>query len=513
MPVIHHCIPWLPARSTGVHGSIDHEKKKHEQQLQDLKSQYLQLRSKPPFSTQQEHERKLNDLALQYIQLKLKSPTLSKEERAQLQEQLNVLHQPRENHLLASVDILQRAIRVYEDDKGQVASLYYQMGEVYYLLWQSAFSNDDIFSALKWEQRMLEAWEQSKQVVPFGIGYGIVCMRQGAFYTEVAKPMQAYNLLQEGLILHLEPALPSLSGEDLQELQEKRIAGWLNAATAATMLGKFDVALQALQPVLQCYEEEERTGFQDDRLLIHFAQALFSQADLYLQMAQYEKAKESYQTTMEYYQKRSMSSQLEPLISRPILLQGVNVDDDEVRRESIQEYENVLLEASADAALSSSSYEGDHKYVAGLHADLGLLYMRNKEFVLAEVHTRQAIRSYTAIIYTSYNVIGRHLAYAHFILALVLFLRGEFLESAQQRALVCDFYKEVLAEGVNPMLADLDNTENDKVIEMEGKWKASKRTAMSTSTTDSQETEITITTEADAFPHMKKNYSLANDEP
>ncbi len=84
---------------------------------------------------------------------------------------------------------------------------------------------------------------------------------------------------------------------------------------------------------------------------------------------------------------------------------------------------------------------------------MGLLFVRNQEFVLAEMHTRQAIRSFTAIL-TSDDDTGRHLAYAHFILAQVVFQRGEYLESAQQRALECDSYKEVLEEGVNSMLAD-----------------------------------------------------------
>jgi tetratricopeptide (TPR) repeat protein len=450
--------------------------------------------------------------------------SLTQQEQAERYTELALQYQQRADSLPKAVHNFQQAIPLYTENDDRVAALYFQLGETYYLLWQQQELEG---TDPNWEQPMLEAWEQSKQLYRaflgdddpwISIGYAMVCIQQGIYWTQKGEPWMGYELLQEGLVQHLEPALPKLqhsSREELQILQQQRVAAWQNTATAATLLEQFDVALQALQPVLKYYDVEgDRDDEEMDYYYYYYAQALYSQADLYLQLGQYDPAKQSYQQAMEFYQQYYTGQ-----MDAALLQQAQPVVGDEWQ-ESIQMYQdalheyNELLQESDDPTASSAGYEIDHGYIGDLHATLGSLYLSTNELVLAEMHFRQAIRSYTA---TSDDENRRYLADVHFNLAQLLFQQGEYPDSSEQRALACDLYKETVGEGINPMMAGMEDEEllmeEADILRMKTRGLPSKRTAMTdTVTTRVRDTEKVITMDLEELSQRKYNYTYTDDE-
>ncbi|GAX24056.1 hypothetical protein FisN_26Lh132 [Fistulifera solaris] len=439
-----------------------------------------------------------------------------KQEKADLYTEWALQYQQQADSLPQAVQAFQQAIPLSTTKDDRVAALYFQLGETYYLMWQQQ-------ELAEYEQPMLEAWEQSKQLyrAAFGdnnddpwisIGYAMVCIQQGVYYTQKGEPLQGYELLQEGLVQYLEPSLSKIetSREELQILQQQRVAAWHNVATAATLLGQFEVALQALQPVLTYYERKDNTK-DEEEMSYYYAQALYSQADLYLQLGQYNSAKLSYQQAMEFYQQQD---QVDTALLQQQALTGLGDEWQEsiqMYQDALHEY-NELLSESNDPTASSAVYEMEFGYVGDLHATLGSLYLSTNELILAEMHLRQAIRSYI-----SDDENRRYLADVHFNLAQLLFQQGEYLESAEQRALACDLYKETVGEGVNPMMAGIEDEEllmgevdNPRI---ETRWLPSKRTSTTgTVKTLVRDTEKVITMDAEELSQRKNNHSYTDDE-
>ncbi|GAX18830.1 hypothetical protein FisN_26Hh132 [Fistulifera solaris] len=437
-------------------------------------------------------------------------PLLSKQDQTEHYTELALQYQ-QQAALPQAVQAFQKAIELSTEQEDRLAALYFQLGETYYMMLQQQEGSEPTY-----EQAMFEAWEQSKQLYRaalqdnddpwISIGYAMVCIQQGVYWTEKGDPLQGYELLHEGLVQYLEPSLSKLesSHEEYQIVQQQRVTAWHNVATAATLLGQFDVALQALQPVLTYYEAE---GKDEEEMSYYYAQALYSQADLYLQLGQYDSAKQSYHQAMDFYQRQD-------LVDAALLQQqALPVVGDEWResiqmyQDALHEYNELLTESSDDPTASSAAYEMDLGYVGDLHATLGSLYLSTNELVLAEMHLRQAIRSYT----TSDD--RRYLADVHFNLAQLLFQQGEYSESAEQRALACDLYKETVGEGVNPMTADIEDEEllMEESMRMETRWLPSQRTA-TTVKTHVRDTEKVITMDAEELSQRKNNYTHADDE-
>jgi tetratricopeptide (TPR) repeat protein len=444
--------------------------------------------------------------------------SLSKQEQAELYTEWALHNQQQADSLPQAVQAFQQAIQLSTDQDHTVAALYFQLGETYYLMWQQQ-------ELAEYKQPMLEAWEQSKQLYQvallgddadpwISIGYAMVCIQQGVYYTQKGEPLQGYELLQEGLVQYLEPSLSKIetSKEELQTLQQQRVAAWHNVATAATLLGQFEVALQALQPVLTYYEMRDDNTKDEEEMSYYYAQALYSQADLYLQLGQYDSAKQSYQQAMEFYQHQ------DHVAAALFQQQALPVVGDEwqesiqMYQDALHEYNELLSESSDDPTASSAVYEMDLGYVGDLHATLGSLYLSTNELVLAEMHFRQAIRSYT-----SDDENRRYLADEHFNLAQLLFQQGEYPESAEQRALACDLYKETVGEGVNPMMAGIEDEEllmeEANNLRMETRWLPSQRTVTTgTVKTPVRDTEKVITMDAEEISQRKSNHSYTDDE-
>jgi hypothetical protein len=85
------------------------------------------------------------------------------------------------------------------------------------------------------------------------------------------------------------------------------------------------------------------------------------------------------------------------------------------------------------------------------------------------------------------------LAYVFFILGQGLFQRGARV-----------LYPEILVEGVNPMLVDLESLQDAAIIPENGDDGHSE--------THIRDTEKVITMDTEEFSHRKNNYSHINDE-
>ena len=477
---------------------------------------------------------------------RLLQSSVNSEETAELWTELGLLYQQQtaeERHLYNAVDAFQQAVRQYNNDDGETrenhnndrtAALYFQLGETYYLLWAMA---GDTVTQNDYNQRMQDAWEQSKQLYRsvmheddpwISIGYSMVCIRQGVYSVEMNEALQGWELLQEGLVQHLEPALKKLaqstsSRDELQVLHQQRVTAWHNAATAATVLGQFDVALQALQPVLE-YCRTTNDDEDDSSMQYDCAQALYSQADLYLQLGRYEMAKQSYQQAMDYYQQQQGG---EASTWSDIWMQQQQEFDSfggeewqtsiQMYQDALQEYNELLQESTDPVSSSSQSYGTDRGYVGDLHAALGSLYLSTNELVMAEMHLRQAIR-----FYTSSSLEGednrRFLADVHFNLAQLLVQQGEYAESAEQRILACQLYQETLGEGVNPMLSVEDDGEFavDATGRMEARAPTKRTTAAVNSNSRPRDAfsidNDVIAMDTDHMVQWKMNSTFADDE-
>lgn len=368
----------------------------------------------------------------------------------------------------AIITIIQQAIA--DDtttDRLQRANLYFQLGNNAQNSPEQAMTSWETAKQLYLELLLQQQQQQQQEDPWIQIGYAMVCIRQGTYLMETTTTTttttttisDAWDLLQTGLH-YLEPALhvTTTTSEEFKHLQQECIIAWHNSATAATLLGQFDVALQSLQHVLEYYqnnnnnnnnnheEEEDHEGFQS-----MYAEALYSQADLYLQLGQYETAKRTYQQAMDYFQKHLTGGSGGGHYHTE---QQQEEQFMEEWQESIQLYETALEEHQQllqEDPLLVYDYDDYDAFKGDLHATLGALYLSTGEFILSEMHLRQAM-----LVYYNNNkqqAYRRDVADVRFNLAQLFFQQGNYQESAEQRALACDLYRETVGEGVNPMLS------------------------------------------------------------
>ncbi|GAX18827.1 hypothetical protein FisN_26Hu128 [Fistulifera solaris] len=416
----------------------------------------------------------------QEIEHQLSQSSLSNSEQAELYVELAGLHQTADSFHEA-IKAFQQAIRLYDDDDSSneehVATLYSDLGETYLMLLLSGV--EDASKVTNWETAMHDAWEQSKrryrsamqhQEDPLlSLQYASVCLLQGMYCTEHGEPMRGWELIQEGQAHCSDPSLPMfLSEEEMRNLQHNRLAAWTYASKAANVLRKFDAALQALQPVMEYYrgELEHRDTTKDDPMFYHdYAGQCLGQGDYYLQLGQYNQAKESYAQAMQLYQKHCVEHPNAPKLHHT-LQRALDVGEMEAIQEQIllfqgalKEYDE-LLQEEGEPAKFDSSHESALGFTVGdlLHGRLASLYTSASEPVLAEVHWRQALLFFTTI--APDNKIRKYLAAElHFNLSQSLWEQGKYEESMKQRILACQLYQEILGEGVNPLMTRFDGNE------------------------------------------------------
>jgi tetratricopeptide (TPR) repeat protein len=269
---------------------------------------------------------------------------------------------------------------------------------------------------------------------------------------------RAQDLLQTAIDI-LRPSVLEKDGDKLDNLalQRQLAAALQNAGTAKALQGDLPAAVEALEEALQIQQGIVVPTVSVDSLeaqdaVAAVAEALYSLADYYVQLGKYEESNERYFEAMEWY--NSYSDILEPPVGGNPLLAEVDLEMLSSYEELLLQYREVLtnglddVDMIAEGRENEGDYGEDDGYEGDIHTTLGTLYMSQGDYILAESHLTQAVRLYELI-----GEAGEHNAGdAKFNLAMVRFHNKEYMESAELRRSALEIYRQVVGEGVNPMM-------------------------------------------------------------
>ncbi|GAX18828.1 hypothetical protein FisN_26Hu129 [Fistulifera solaris] len=361
-----------------------------------------------------------------------------------------------------AVDALLEAIHYSSlDDKNvsRIGSIYGVLGETYHKL----FLQDDD----RWEPKMYEAWELSKQHFRIAmeaepdnswhrLRYGRIVVRQGKYFMDESDFTKAWTFLETGLTQYVDPALEQLRAtnpltEDLKLFQKQRFGAWQVASDIAMRLRRLKDSLRALEPALQYYRQQEakdELSSQDDSLH-NYAQALYSQGDLYMKFDQFVEAQISFQKAREYYQ-RLFAEQPDAVNVARERYEHVplpDVENAKLMREQLELHQkeldkyNELLQKTKDSVMATAYYESaTGNNIGKILAAMGWMYVMKNELDLAETHLRQALPRLSNQVIDDKS--RRELGDVHMNLSITLNRQGQNAESAEHRALACHFYQK-----------------------------------------------------------------------
>lgn len=232
-----------------------------------------------------------------------------------------------------------------------------------------------------------------------------------------------------------------------------------NIATAANMQGEYETSLTAAELSLDQYrgalkiwtenhgDPQEKFGVDPDVTDIFAAMAdqLFQVSDYHLKLGRYERSKESYRESLQFYETHGIQPP-----SNAIIPQDNAVI--EAYERALQEYQVMKSDRSVDlkdneGEESQLFIEQEVGYEGDLHMYLGSLYMSQGDLFQAISHLTQAVHLY--------NRGGEHdkgiLADVKFTLAEVYFKNGDFEDSIQLHAEALDLYQKIHIDGLNPL--------------------------------------------------------------
>lgn len=277
------------------------------------------------------------------------------------------------------------------------------------------------------------------------------------------------KILWERLLLEKDSVKALLSKEDiltglchLSSVAQNIGTTWLGleqyerAATALEEAGR--IQREIVLPKLPISYEVERNA-----IIVGAGENLYSLADVYLRMGDYEKALDRYQSAMAWY--------LAHRVPPPSAISTDDITEKEEHLAAIQTYEQALeeysdmfvegLDSSDPAANDANGFysqggaefgeysfeKRDNGYEGDLHNNLGAFYMSIGDFEQAAIHLNQALWLYLA------NEEGQDATTAttYTQLAMLHFHQGDFRSSMANYEKALEIFQKIVPPGQNPL--------------------------------------------------------------
>ena len=261
--------------------------------------------------------------------------------------------------------------------------------------------------------------------------------------------------------------LPSLdSRQGLQHLA----TAMQNLGNAWLTIEQYEEAVLSLEEAWQLQEEmilpqlsSRAYHAERDAMLVAMGENLYSLADVYLRMGEYDKALDRYKRSMDWFQRYNIAPPQSPPVD------NTESGDDQANiiqtyEQALEEYHAMFLDGvdSSDPVVSDSNgfyssgdadygtqefFQRNDGYEGDLHNTLGAFYLNIGDLEQAKLHLQQALRLYlkageaqdatTATTYTQ--------------LALLHFQQGEYEMSTEQHRQSVEIFRKIVSPGTNPL--------------------------------------------------------------
>eukprot|EP00977_Amphora_coffeiformis_P005203 scaffold1115_cov165-Amphora_coffeaeformis.AAC.3 len=251
----------------------------------------------------------------------------------------------------------------------------------------------------------------------------------------------------------------------------------LHLATSVQNLGNAWLALEQYEPAVAALEEAWRLqdetilpqmtspSNQNERnaMLVAMGENLYSLADVYLRMGEYEKALDRYKRSMGWFRRHNVAP------PQPPPPDGLANNEEQnamilTYEQGLEEYHAMFADGvdSSDPVVSDTNgfysggdadygsqtfYQRDDGYEGDLHNTLGALYLNSGDYDQAAMHLQQALRLYLK----AGEAQDTTTATAHTQLALLYFQQGEYDASMEQHRLAVEIFKKIVTPGSNPL--------------------------------------------------------------
>lgn len=262
-----------------------------------------------------------------------------------------------------------------------------------------------------------------------------------------------------------------LSAVDARQALQHLATTTQNLGNSWLALEQYEPAVTALEESWQIQEEmilPQMTPMslrtERDAMLVAMGENLYSLADVYLRMGNYDKAMDRYKRAMDWFHKYS--------IAPPPTPTPEDAEENDDHKAMIQTYEEALEEYhamfkdgvdSSDPVLSDRNgfysrgeadfgdqayYQRNDGYEGDLHNTLGAFYLNAGDYDQATMHLQQALRLYLK----AGEGQDATTASTHTQLAALYFQQGKYLASAEQHGLALEIFKRISTPGENPLL-------------------------------------------------------------
>lgn len=234
-----------------------------------------------------------------------------------------------------------------------------------------------------------------------------------------------------------------------------------NAAMVASMSGKMDQAMEYNLEALSLHRDDllphlDARSPEGEHSKTTTADILLGMADTTLQMGQYDGSKSYYRQALEWHDQHNIG--VAPMQN---VLQDDGGDTLQQHVDALQHYRSMVeggtgskevkLEGLNDG--SDYYYQRDDGYEGDLHAALGALYLSNDDVDKAMAYLENAISLYR----TNDDSNSRRMADTKTNLAFALFRARQFQESIRVHTEALEVYRELYGDGVNPLTQGLED--------------------------------------------------------
>jgi tetratricopeptide (TPR) repeat protein len=279
-----------------------------------------------------------------------------------------------------------------------------------------------------------------------------------------------------------------------------------NLGTAVGMTGDLATGIEYSEQALELYQKLYPRLPDGDIItsdaMMDISDMLYTLAEQYLQLGNYDKAKQHYSKAMEW----ALENNIAPPEDLGEFEHGISELDDAIDAHEAQlEAYNVLNNDAMEIEVSDYGedevedhiYHGkDDLYEGDIHMSLGSLYLAKGDLVSAGSHLSQSIKLYEL----SGEEEDRNLADAKFNMAVLRYRTGEYVLSRESYDSALAIYRDVVGSGIDPRMAGMSEVP-----------RVSPRSSVDVDNKAEEQTQSETQTQSEAKKQNEKEGSIHED--